>query len=97
MLMRCFYVLIDGSLTWGSERPGVGDVDRPEGFICFRYVLAASEAKAVEKAFRRVRENLEGWLRDGPAELELHVEEVAPVPMHKLFKRVGGYAFYAEK
>lgn len=99
--MRCFYVLVHGTLTWDPDHAG-GDEGEPRagGFYCDRYVLANAEEDAAEKAFRRVRDNLDkrtGWLRDGAAHLTLEAEEVAVAPMHKLLKPDNrGHTFYAE-
>lgn len=76
------------------------DLGQPAGFYCHRHVLAPDETLAAEKAFHRVRENLDkqmGWLRDGLAALELHAEEVFPAPLYKLLKPDNrGHTFYAE-
>jgi hypothetical protein len=52
-------------------------------------VLAPNELEASEKAFRRVRDNLDrktGWFSRGMARLTLEAEEIAVAPMHKLLK-----------
>src|SRR3990170_7227530 len=96
--MRCFYVLVHGSLEWDSEPEIDDDFFRPAGFHCHRYVLAAGYEDAVKKAFRRVRKNLEkqtGWMGQGLAKLTLEAEELVPAPMHKLLRRGNrGQSFY---
>lgn len=71
---------------------------RPDGFYCHRYVLASGEDDARDKAFHRVRENLEkqtGWMGAGLAMLDLEAEEVADAPMRKLLKPDNpGHTFY---
>jgi hypothetical protein len=100
--MRCYYVLVHGSLDWVPGR-SAGDefgAARPVGFYCHRYVLAHNEATAIDVALRRVRANLDtkmGWMRDGLATVALHAEEVAAAPMHKLLKPDNrGHTFYTE-
>lgn len=101
--MRCYYVLVHGSLQWAVDRSAGDDFAamKPKGFHCHRYVLAASEAQAASTAFDRVRANLDsqmGWLRDGLATVELEAQEVEPAPMHKLLKRDNrGHSFYTEE
>ena len=99
--MRCFYVLVHGNLEWLDEQSGQleeADNDRPSGFYCHRFVLASDECGAKEKAFRRVRENLErqtGWLGNNQATLELDAPEVAVAPMLKaLAPDDRGHTFY---
>lgn len=99
--MRCFYVLVHGRLTWARAHPkGHDGGPRAGGFYCDRYVLPTAAEEATEKAFRRVRDNLDkrtGWLRDGTALLTLEAEEVAVAPVHKLLKPDNrGHTFYAE-
>jgi hypothetical protein len=54
--MRCFYVLVHGSLVWHSLKlaTDVIGADRPDGFWCHRFVLADDEKAAENKAYRRV-------------------------------------------
>lgn len=88
--MRCFYVLVHGKLEWDCEPDVDDDFFRPAGFYCHRYVLAKGFEDAAEKAFRRVRKNLEkqtGWLGQGLAKLTLEAEELKPAPIHKLLRR----------
>jgi hypothetical protein len=96
--MRCFYVLVHGSLEWPSECSEDEDLFTPAGFYCHRYVLAAGYKEAAEKAFHRVRSSLEkqtGWLSRGPARLTLEAAELAPAPLSKLLKRGNrGQSFY---
>lgn len=100
MLVRCFYVLVHGRLNWRAEPAVAADPEpfRPLGFYCHRYVLASDVEQAKEKAFRRVRENLENqihWVSEGSATLELEAEEVIDAPIHKLLKRDNrGHTFY---
>lgn len=98
--MRCFYVLVHGTLTWASGLPDPGEAPRAGGFYCHRYVLARTKEDAAEKAFRRVRDNLDkqtGWLRHGSAYLAMDAEELALAPLHKLLKPENrGHSFYAE-
>jgi hypothetical protein len=96
--MRCFYVLVHGSIEWDCE-PAVDDeFFRPAGFHCHRYVLASGYEDAAKKAFRRVRKNLEkqtGWIEQGLAKLTLEAEELTPAPMRKLLRRDNrAHAFY---
>ena len=99
--MRCYYVLVHGSLDWKTDRSAVDGFGaaKPAGFYCHRYVLALNEAGAIDVAFRRVRANLDktmGWLRDGLATVELDAAEIAAAPMHKLLKPDNrGHTFYA--
>jgi hypothetical protein len=99
--MRCFYVLVHGKLDWAVTRADEDELDRPAGFYCHRFVLAQNEAHATEKAFSRVRENLDerfGWLSDRSARLTLEAEELSFAPMHKLLKRENrSHAFYDEE
>ena len=96
--MRCFYVLVHGSIEWDSD-PAVDDeFFKPAGFHCHRYVLASGFEDAAEKAFRRVQKSLEkqtDWIRQGLAKLTLEAEELRLAPMHKLLARGNrGQAFY---
>jgi hypothetical protein len=97
--MRCFYVLVHGKLTWGVDRLGSSEGDAPAGFYCHRYILAQTEADAMEKAFGRVRDNLDAqtsWLREGLARLVMDAEELAVAPMYNLLKPENrGHTFYA--
>ena len=101
--MRCYYVFVHGRFDWLPELSAIEDVGaiKPAGFYCHRYVLAASEAAAVETAFRRVRQNLNskaGWLRDGSATLDLEAEEVAIAGVHKLLMPDNrGHTFYEDE
>lgn len=97
--MQCFHVLIHGMLDWEPGRDAAAEgAKRPAGFYCHRYVLAAAELEAAEKAFRRVRANLDAqtaWISRGLAALRLDAEEVSAVPMRKLLKPDNlGYTFY---
>ena len=96
--MRCFYVRVHGSLEWQSDRLEDDESFTPAGFYCHRYVLASGYKEAAEKAFRRVRKNLEkqtGWMKRGLANLTLEAEELIPAPMHKLLRRDNrGHSFY---
>ena len=96
--MRCFYVRVHGTLEWQSGHLEGEENFTPAGFYCHRYVLASGYKNAAEKAFRRVRKNLEkqtGWLGRGVAKLTLEAEELKPAPMHKLLRRDNkGHAFY---
>jgi hypothetical protein len=101
--MRCYYVLVHGKLTWLSGRSptdAIGET-KPTGFYCHRYVLASSEAAAIDAAFHRIRSNLDremGWLREGFASVELHADKIANAPMHKLLKPDNrGHTFYVEE
>jgi hypothetical protein len=101
--MRCFYVLVHGKLQWHASQ-GATDaigVDQPAGFWCHRYVLAADENSAENKAIRRVSDNLErvfGWLSNGAATVDLEVAEVSVAPARKLIKPDNkGHTFYAEQ
>lgn len=95
--MRCFYVLVHGRLNWAANLCA-GDIERPPGFYCHRYVLAQNAASAAEAAFRRVRENLgrqTDWLKDGLAKLELEAEEIRKAPIHKILTPDNrGHTFY---
>ena len=99
--MRCFYVLVHGSLEWPSGHLEDDEAFTPAGFYCHRYVLATGFEEATEKAFRRVRENIEnqtGWLKQGLAKLNLEAAELKPAPMYKLLRRANrGHAFYGEQ
>lgn len=99
--MRCFYVLVHGTLSWRAELAATKSAlveTRPLGFYCHRYVLASNEGEAAAVAIRRVRENLEkqtGWIGAGLAALELEAEELTIAPMHKLLKPDNrGHTFY---
>lgn len=98
--MRCFFILVHGRLSWPAEPALAADPEafRPLGFYCHRYVLASDVDQAKEKAFRRVRNNLEkqtGWVSKNSARLEFEAEEVTDAPMHKLLKRDNrGHTFY---
>ena len=98
--MRCYFILVHGRLNWRAGPALAADPEaiRPLGFYCHRYVLASDADQATEKAFRRVRENLEkqtGWVSSGSAKLELEAEQVTDAPMHKLLKRDNpGHTFY---
>ena len=100
--MRCYYVLVHGSLDWLPGRSANDEFGaaKPVGFYCHRYVLASSEAGAIDVSFRRVRANLDRkmrWLRDGLATVELYAEQVAAAPMFKLLKPDNlGHTFYTE-
>ena len=85
--MRCFYVLVHGSIEWPSDHLDDEEMFTPAGFYCHRYVLASGYEEAVEKAFRRIRKNLEkqtGWLMQGLAKLTLEATELKPAPMRNI-------------
>ena len=98
--MRCFYVLVHGKLSWQPKLPADGGPEtvRPGGFYCHRHVLASNKEQAAEKAFARVRTNLErrtGWLGRGLASLDLEAEEVVRAPLLKLLTPENrGHSFY---
>src|SRR5690242_17445898 len=100
--MRCYYVLVHGTLDWLPGRSAKDEFGaaKPAGFFSHRYVLAHNETGAIERAFRRVRANLDkqmGWLRDGLATVDLRAEEVAVAPMRKLLKPENrGHTFHIE-
>lgn len=100
--MRCYYVLVHGSLDWLPARSASDELGaaRPIGFYAHRYVLALNEEAASAVAFRRVLANLDrqmGWLRDGLATVALEAEEVAPAPIGKLLRPNNrGHTFYTE-
>jgi hypothetical protein len=88
--MRCFYVLVHGTLQWECEPEIEDEFFRPAGFYCPRYVLASGYEEAAEKAFNRVRKNLEkqtGWVGQGLAKLSLEAAELRPAAIHKLLRR----------
>ena len=87
--MRCFYVLVQGSLEWPSDHLDDVEAFTPAGFTCERYVLASGFEDAAKKAFRIVRRNLErqtGWLGQGVAKLTREAQELKPAPIHKLLR-----------
>lgn len=94
--MRCYFVLVHGRLQWNVAAPD-GSV-QPLGFYCHRYVLASSEQRAAETAFRRVHANFDRrfrWLSDGSATLVLEAEEICAAPILKLIEPDnGGHSFY---
>ena len=100
--VRCFHVLVHAKLDWiGATRDAPGpDVRELAGFYCHRYVLASNETEAEQKAFCRVRANLDGqtgWLSDGAARLELEAEEVQVASMGKLVRPDNrGHSFYCK-
>lgn len=88
--MRCFYVLVHGTLEWSPDQLDDQEMFTPAGFYCHRYVLATGYEDAAERAFRRIRKSLErqtGWIGQGGARLTLQAEELKPAPLHKLFRR----------
>ena len=88
--MRCFYVLVHGKLEWECEHEENEEMFTPAGFYCPRYVLASGYEDAVDRAFNRVRKNLEkqtGWMRQGLAKLTLEATELKPAPMYMLLRR----------
>ena len=88
--MRCFYVVVHGTLEWSADHLENEDAFTPAGFHCHRYVLASGFEEAAGKAFRHIRRNLEkqtGWLKQGRAKLTLECEELRPAPLHKLLRR----------
>jgi len=99
--MRCFYVLVHGTIDWPSDHLEDDDQFTPAGFYCHRYVFASGYEAAVEKAFRRVRKSLEkqtGWLKQGLAKLTLEAAELRPAPISKLLRRENrGHLFYGEQ
>lgn len=101
--MRCYHVLVHGTLSWDSkDRAGVEiDVVQPAGFYCHRYLLAADEDEARVRAFCRVSDNLDrqfGWLSSDAASIDLEAEEVSIAPIHKVFKPDNkGHSFYTDK
>lgn len=100
-MRRCFYVQVHGTLHWGSESLHNKELFTPAGFICHRYVLASGYEDATERAFRRVRQNLQRhtqWLQSGLAVLDLEAEEVRPAPLSRLLRRGNrGQVFYDEE
>lgn len=100
--MRCFYVLVHGSLVWHSSKlaTDVIGADRPDGFWCHRFVLADDEKAAKDKAFRRVTANLDRefvWLSSGAAEVVLEAAEVSLATVVKLLRPDNrGHTFYCE-
>jgi len=101
--MRCYYVLIHGRLNWAPGRSPVDELGAsvPQGFYCHRFVFASDEDAAIERAFRRVRLNLDevtGWLRDEFATLNLEAEKIAIAPVYKLLLPTNrGHSFYEQK
>jgi hypothetical protein len=96
--MRCYYILIHGKLDWQGTPQGDGEVSQPIGFYCHRYLLASNKPEAAEKAFRRVRANLNDWLGEGGPKLDLGAEEIAEAPIYKLLLPENrGHTFYAEE
>lgn len=100
-MMRCFYILVHGTLEWPSDHLEDEEAFTPAGFYCHRYVFASGFEEAAEKAFRRVRKNLEkqtSWLQQGLAKLTLEAAELKLAPMRKLLKRSNrGHSFYGEQ
>jgi hypothetical protein len=98
--MRCYYVLVHGTLNWQVAASAEGGVPQPRGFYCHRYLLAPDEGSAAEIAFRRVRSNLDrqsGWLADGSATLHLEAEEISVTSFLKLLKPDNrGHSFYQD-
>jgi hypothetical protein len=98
--VRCYYVQVRGVLSWQAEQLNDEDSFTPAGFTCHRYVLAAGYEDAAQKAFKRVRHNLEkrtGWIGSGNASLSLEAEELTPAPMYKLLRRDDrGHIFYED-
>jgi len=100
--VRCFYILVHGTLSWRTELAPGDDPEafRPAGFYCHRYVLASGDDEAKDKAFDRVRRNLDkqtGWIGAGLAVLDLQAEEVVEAPMHKVLKPDNrGHSFYTD-
>jgi len=99
--MRCFYVLVHGTLNWPAESYPTDEGHppfHPLGFYCHRYVLASDEVAAANLAFRRVRGNLDKqthWFSSGQATLELDAEDVESAPLYKLLKPDNrGHTFY---
>ena len=77
--MRCFYVVVHGTLEWSADHLENEDAFTPAGFHCHRYVLASGFEEAAGKAFRHIRRNLEkqtGWLKQGRAKLTLESEQM---------------------
>jgi hypothetical protein len=101
--MRCFYVLVHGTLQWPASKGAIDaiGIDQPTGFWCHRYVLAADEKSAGNKALRRVSDNLErefGWLSSGAATVDFKAAEVSVAPVRKLLKPDNkGHTFYIEQ
>ena len=88
--MRCFYVLVHGTLEWSPDQLDDQELFTPAGFYCHRYVLASGYEDAAERAFRRIRKSLErqtGWMAQAGATLTLEAAELKPAPLHKLFRR----------
>lgn len=99
--MRCYFVLIHGTLEWQVPLSCPDDTaSQPHGFYCHRYVLALNEQRAIDSAFARVRANLNrtsSWLSEGAAILTLNAEEVRQAPFSKLFRPENeGHVFYDE-
>ena len=92
--MRCYCVLVHGKLDWDGNGARPGTSEMPAGFLCHRIVLAQTEAEAAEKAYRRVRERLSDWLRDGRARLTLRAEDLTRAPWRRLLERESGLVFY---
>jgi len=97
--MRCYYVMVHGSLNWVGAAPAEGG-SQPRGFYCHRYVLASDEQSATDIAFERVRLNLDrsfGWLSDDSVVLTMEVEEIRTAPFRKLLKPDNrGHTFYEQ-
>lgn len=96
--MRCFYVLVQGHISWPEDAGSSVEPEdeRPAGFYCHRYVLASTANAAETKALQRVRENLEHeWMQRGGS-VELEVEEVSAAPLLKGFLPDNrGHSFYS--
>ena len=98
--MHSFHVLVHGRLSWTTELAdaAVREISRPKGFYCHRYVLASTGQEAAEKAFKRIRRNLDRqtrWITDGVATLALDAEEVTIARFYRLLKPDNrGHTFY---
>jgi hypothetical protein len=94
--MQCFQVIIHGAFNSPvAFAPETG----VRGFYTTRWVATTDSQRAVSKAFRSARRELNQWpdVRDGLVAVEMEAEDVAAGSWWRWLKGGGrGFTFYTE-
>ena len=95
--MRCHRVSIHGTF---DPRVRLAREVEAAGFYTTRWVVAANEQKAVTRALRSARSELDQYsdVRDGLVAVQMEVEEVAPGSWWRWLQKGGGrgFSFYGD-
>lgn len=97
--MRCYRVLVHGRICRADADPdGHSELVQPKGFYANRYVLAATEQGAANRALGLVRKDMadrDALVRAGKKQLSVSVVEVDRANIASILKPINkGYSFY---